>query len=139
MDYAAQCLAGAAVDSRFRGLVNFIRGLTPREYRFLTPRHLGAAGFSCNFDEARPSVVRQLGFKVPCLTTVAVKLPFDGFGLVLDRLRAISTSEIGVKFRGPMAFPKANGNLVPIKSRVKYRKSKVLVSFGQWHSFGDWV
>lgn len=139
MDYAAQCLAGAAVDSRFRGLVIYLRELTPSEYRFLVPRHLGAVGFSSNFDDARPSVVRQLGFKVPCLTTVAQRLPFDGYGLVLDRIKAISTSEIGVKFQGPSAFPKAEGNLVPIKSRVKRRKSKVLVSFGQWHSFGDWV
>jgi len=139
MDYANRCNAGMALDTRFRALVIYLRELTPRAFRFLVPRHLGTAGYWCNLDEARPSVKPQLGYSVPCLVTVAAKLPFDGYGLVLDRIRAITTSTIGVKFQGPSAFPKAAGNLVPIKSRVKYRKNKVLVSFDQWYNFGTWV
>jgi hypothetical protein len=92
MEFAHRCCgANWGLDSRFKQVTKQLRSLVHSEDYNLVPVQFGDVGFFSNLDHAlalrTTRVVRMIGYKIRIRTEVAVKLYFDGYGLILDRIR----------------------------------------------------
>lgn len=118
---------GVVLDSRFRILVKDLRRSVSIDHFFLVPQHVGDCGFHSNLDEAMglstTRFVRGIGWSFLTFTERAVKLPFDGYGLVLDRIRGTSTE---------------SKNDVALKGRTTNQVTRIMTGSGQWYYFGRW-
>lgn len=101
----------------------------PHALRCRVPLGLGDAGLISNFDEACPPRAGTRkgfegfeGFLPVALVHVAVKQPFEGVGLLLDRIRRSSDQAYGSNYT--------------LRGRTKIRFQSILVQ--QWYNLGDW-
>lgn len=150
------------LDRRFKKTCALIRSLVPPCDFLLVPRQFGDAGFVSNLDHAltlkTTKVTRMVGYKIRISTEVAVKVYFDGWGLILDRIRHstpegeehayhvvkhIRTPARLSSFARQLAKVKMpldpGSNMVPLKSRTKRTQCNTTVGFGQWYDFGPWI
>lgn len=97
MEFAHRCLGQFGLDARFKHVTKQLRASVPKEDFNLVPRQFGDVGFYSNLDQAlalsTTSSKRQVGYKIRIRTEVAVTLHFDGYGLVLDRIRGPLTNK----------------------------------------------
>lgn len=138
VEFAQRCLSGLGMDSRFKKVCRDLRSLVPKDQFCLVSQHMGDAGFYSNLDHAMSlrttSSKRMIGWKIRISTEVAVTRDFDGFGLVLDRLRAMSLRGDFTTSQGR----KTPRNAVPLKASTKRVLSYTTVGFGQWRDLGSW-
>lgn len=116
-------------DSKFRSCHQRLVERVPKALRCFVPASLGDAGFVSNLDEACPPTAGSHkrfsgweGFLPIALVHVAVMQPFEGVGLLLDRIRRSSD--------------RAYGSNYTLRGRTKVRFKPVLVT--QWYNLGDW-
>lgn len=159
VEFAYSCLGSVwGLDVRFKKLTRDLRSLVHSSDFCLVPRHYGDVGFFSNLDHAltlkTTKVIRMVGYKIRIRTERAVKLPFDGYGLVLERIRGTSlASEEGRSTRLISRSVKpGNGrgasfsrdedtrfNYVSLKTTTMTVHRYPTVGAGQWFDFGLWV
>jgi len=113
-------------DKRFRHCYYRLVEGVPRALRLGVPHHLGDIGFIQNFDEVCPPRARQAdgweGYLPLAAVSVAKRQPFEGLGLLLDRVRRSSD--------------RAYGNFYTLRGRTSISIKRVLVH--QWYNLGEW-
>jgi hypothetical protein len=124
-------------DSKYRRSVDYLVRRVPTALRLMVPttssvcsytqeRLYSDVGFFSNFDEAAPTYLRDghEGFSFVGLTQVGIKSqPFEGTGLLLDRIRG--SSEISY------------GNSYTLRGQVKLSVKKLRCN--QWYDLGPWL
>lgn len=141
LEFAARCLAGLGLDARFKKLARDLRSQVSRDEMLLVPVQLGDVGFFSPLDRAMSlrttRYVRMVGWKIRVLSEVPESRYFDGYGLVLDRLRSASKRK-GMRHSIFGSRASADGNYVPLKSSTTSRVQFTTVPLGQWRELGDW-
>jgi len=116
-------------DKRFRNCYYRLVEGVPRALRLGVPSHLGDIGFIQNFDEVCPPQAREFkkfqgfeGYLPLAVVSTAKRQPFEGFGLLLSRIRYSSD--------------RAYGNFYTLRGRTTNALKRVLVH--QWYNLGEW-
>jgi hypothetical protein len=140
VEYASRCIGpNFGLDSRFRRACRNVRACVSRSDFLLVPRHLGDSGFFSNLDHAltlrTTRYKRMMGYEILKSSEVPQSVHFDGYGLILDRLRSMSKSS-EVRLNGRRNI---DGNLVPLKSSVTRKLSRTVIGTGQWYDWGPWL
>jgi len=139
--FAHICNQKTSLDARFKQATARLRRSVPPIDFNLVPKHAGDVGFCSNLDHAMTlrttRVVRMIGVRIRTRAEVAVSLHFDGYGLILDRLRALSTKED--KHLDSGKEQKISANQVPLKTLTKTVRPYTLVQYGKWYNLGEWV
>jgi hypothetical protein len=171
MDFAHRAAYSAGLDSRFKAVTRNIRANVPPAWFNYVPRDFGDCGFWSNLDHAMTlkttSVKRMIGTKIRVRAEVPVKLHFDGYGLVLNRVRGALTHSdeavvrlsadrnVGrsalVRWLNSQHFMQSGGssdkkkfedplrgNNVSLKTLTKAIPLYSVVGFGRWYNFGNW-
>lgn len=119
---------GLVRDGRFRPVVTDLRALIPTDLRFFGPVQFGDQVLHESPTEAarRTTRVTKSGTIVfRCIAERQQTLEFDGYGLIIDRIR------------NPQ--DQADGNLVGLKSSTYPVIGKVRCWVGEWEELGRWV
>lgn len=143
VELASRCMGGYGLDSRFKKLARDLRKMIPSEEVNLVPAYLGDVGFFSPLDAAMKlkttSFKRMYGWKIRILSEVAKTRYFDGYGLVLDRLRSASRRKgLGPSLFGLPRKVKADKNFVSLKSSTKRVVQYTTVPLGRWCELGPW-
>jgi hypothetical protein len=110
MEYAHRCHGSDwGLDVRFKQTTKFLRSCVSSEDFNLVPAQYGDVGFFSNLDHAQSlkttRYVKMIGYKIRIRTEVAVKLHFDGYGLILERIRGTShVKGAELKFLAPNLY-----------------------------------
>lgn len=137
-------------DSSFRRCWSNLARRLPSDIRLMVPAGFGDIGLISNFDEACPSILRQLqhgheGYSFTGLVDVAVKFQSDNIGLLLNRYKGISTSNDGTPFitshesqslTDPRPDVQERGNYTPFRGVVKSKIKRL--STQTWYDLGPW-
>ncbi len=143
-------------DSRFLVPWRRLFRRVPKPLRLQIPLGLGDSGFISNFDESTPAKAGHdiEGYHVSAMVELGLSEHFDGDGLLLARLKAISTLRNGSSIartslvrvtyslnRHPDVWAnlmdRASGNTYTLRGRTKLKIVRTLTQ--RWCNLGPWI
>ena len=133
-----RCNSYCSCDRRFRFVWSSLVQRVPKSLRLFVPAGLGDSGFAGNFDESTPERARHgiEGYYVGTLVEPGVSQDFEGEGLLLARLKAVSVSRSITNYLTENLSVQAYKNCYTLRGRTKLKITKSLVA--QWYNLGGW-